>query len=192
MVQHGPGDESGVHLSMQIALIHQGIRDILGPGNRLAVFTAGCPRRCPGCETPELQEESPAFETDPAIALGRIDLGRFDGVTISGGDPFIHPEDLLYLVRCLAPHFDDIFVYTGYLYEELRDYICDQIFSRIAVLCDGPYIASLDRGERLRGSINQRFIFFKEKYREAYLSLNKRPRDPVDFKEGYSIGLRRN
>ncbi len=168
---------------MQIALVVPNIKDTLGIGNRLIIYVAGCPFRCLGCETPELRETNPKFEIDYnsfIIYITSFDLCSFDGVTISGGEPFLNRSDLLKIVKYLSLYFDDICIYTGYKLEDLNDEICKQIFSYISVLIDGNYEQELDRGEKLKGSSNQKFYFFKEKYKNAYLTLNKEKRKMVE------------
>ena len=41
-------------MELSIARIYYPVKT-LGPGNRIGIWTAGCPRRCSGCISPELQ-----------------------------------------------------------------------------------------------------------------------------------------
>ena len=168
---------------MRIALILPDIKDTLGPGNRLVIWTQGCLKKCFNCETPEHQDVNGGNELDIIKFLKETDLSKFDGVTISGGEPFIQNKELLEVVKYLSKYIEDICIYSGYQYEELsKDPINQQIFDKIAVLIDGEYIENQNLGEKLKGSANQRIIVFKEKYREPYESLNKQEREQVDIR----------
>ena len=102
-----------------------------------------------------------------------------DGITISGGDPFFNPEELLLLLRRLKQETGlNIWCYTGYTIEYLlkhenyrapveylekingvkdENYRAD--FEYIDVLVDGPFVQSLfDPSLSFRGSSNQRLI----------------------------------
>ena len=145
----------------------------LGPGSRMAVWVNGCPRRCKGCVSPLLQRPEPCNERDIDEYFSRFDYASIDGVTISGGEPFMQTEELARLVRFLKKRgVEDILVYTGYTIEELRargDEYTDYVLSAIAVLIDGPYVEekNTDIGN-LRGSDNQRVIFLSDKFKRPY------------------------
>lgn len=95
----------------------------LGPGKRVAVWTCGCTKHCPGCANPELWEA----RSDAAIAPARLaailnDLAARTGahrITFTGGDPLEQAGDLAQVLAAIRPAFDDILVYTGYTLEEL-------------------------------------------------------------------------
>ena len=86
----------------------------LGPGERVAVWTCGCTKRCPGCANPELWETRP----DAAIAPARLatilnDLAARTGahrITFTGGDPLEQAGDLAQVLAAIRPAFDDILV----------------------------------------------------------------------------------
>ncbi len=145
----------------------------LGPGSRMAVWVNGCPRRCKGCVSPLLQRPEPRNERDIDEYFSRFDYASIDGVTISGGEPFMQTEELARLVRFLKKRgVEDILVYTGYTIEELRargDEYTDYVLSAIAVLIDGPYVEekNTDIGN-LMGSDNQRVIFLSDKFKRPY------------------------
>jgi len=135
-----------------------------GPGFRLVIFTQGCPRHCPGCHNADLIPASGGRELTPGELLEVIrdnitPLTR--GITFSGGDPLMQAEALagvLKLVREEWPQFD-IWVYTGYTFEEVRD---RPVMQYIDVLVDGPYVESLrDISLAFRGSSKQRIIDVK-------------------------------
>ena len=133
-----------------------------GPGVRLVLFLAGCKHACPGCHNAWLcnpQAGESMRESDIVSELLRsYSSGWHDGITISGGDPFyqsIELATLLQLVRKAIPSVN-IWVYTGYLYEDLLPH---PAFRYIDMLVDGPYIAARsDEGQTYRGSGNQRLI----------------------------------
>lgn len=168
---------------MYVASVLKDVNNILGPGNRIVIYLAGCPHHCFHCESEHYKIQHPEQKIsvrDFIDYLYQFDFSKYDGITISGGDPFYQKEDLLELVKYLSIYFDDILVYTGYKYEELNDPVSQKIFKYISVLIDGEYIEKLDIGEKLKGSSNQKFYFFKECYKSKYLELNKRERE-LDF-----------
>ena len=144
----------------------------LGPNNRLGIWTKGCVRKCKGCSNPETQAPSEAFEISIEDLLKSYDFSVIDGVTISGGEPFMQLNELLRLLTILREKsVNDILVYTGYTYEELKNMnnpIIDEIFSKISVLIDGPYIDELNDEHILKGSSNQRILYFDESLKNQY------------------------
>lgn len=92
-----------------------------------------------------------------------------DGITISGGEPMDQARELARLVEMLSQFTDDILVYSGYTYEELR---CDpekeQVLQSIAVLVDGEYIEEKNTQLVLRGSSNQHIYLFRSSLEKKY------------------------
>jgi anaerobic ribonucleoside-triphosphate reductase activating protein len=134
----------------------------LGPGNRVGIWVTGCNRSCEGCMSPELQSQSNGVELtiDQILnVINQIDQ-PIQGFTISGGEPLLQSEELSRLIRLLNQNYSkDIILFTGYVFEELREFGLESINSileNISVLIDGPYISSLNDGIGLRGSSNQR------------------------------------
>lgn len=132
-----------------------------GPGFRTVVFTQGCPRHCKGCHNPELLpveggEEMNAEQLVDAIEERLTKLTR--GVTFSGGDPLMQAGVLYEVIKLLKirqPRLD-IWVYTGYLYEEVKEL---PVMELIDVLVDGPFVEELrDISLPFMGSGNQRLI----------------------------------
>jgi anaerobic ribonucleoside-triphosphate reductase activating protein len=98
------------------------------------------------------------------------------GLSILGGDPF-EPEnavEVFEVCRMAKAVYPDktIWVYTGYLYEDLKDF---PIMDYIDVLVDGPFIeAQKDLSLAFRGSRNQRIIDVKATRSSGTLTLLER------------------
>lgn len=148
---------------------------VLGPGERVGIWVAGCSLGCPGCMTPELQNPASGRE----LAHGEIvrlisqSAAAVDGITVSGGEPFDQPQQLRLLVQLLRGQVtEDIIVYSGYTLQQLRDRGCpdtDAVLDAIAVLIDGPYVEERNDGKGLRGSSNQRIHIFRDPGRYRYM-----------------------
>lgn len=157
---------------MRIARIFFPVKT-LGPGNRVGIWTAGCNRECSGCANPELWD----FNGGGAIEVKDIlqavynltlrDSPKIDGITITGGEPFLQALELQKLVLGLQMLTQDILVYTGYMREELQQYE-ETIIKQIAVLVDGPYIQNQNETHPLMGSQNQRIHYIRLDKREQY------------------------
>ena len=105
-----------------------------GPGMRFSVFVQGCSHHCPGCHNPE----SWAFDAGEEVAIDDVVERIFEnklvsGVTLSGGDPFEQPAACAEIARRVKAAGRNVWVYTGYLYEDL--------LQRIAALPDGVAVA---------------------------------------------------
>lgn len=144
----------------------------LGPGKRLGIWTQGCTRFCNGCSNPELH----TFDQSKDITVKKIADAtsgmQYDGVTISGGEPFIQSSELRKLVELFVnAGVEDILIYTGYTIEELIDKSnadIDYILSHIAVLIDGPFVEALVDDTPLRGSSNQRVLVLNNQFKSTY------------------------
>ena len=144
----------------------------LGVGERLGIWTQGCNRFCRGCSNPELQTFDETKDVPPQKIFDATIGWEFDGVTISGGAPFLQEKDLKTLVQLYSEAgVEDILVYTGFTLEELaakKDKNIDYVLANISVLIDGPFVEALVDEVPLRGSSNQRVWVLNEKYRQAY------------------------
>lgn len=144
----------------------------LGPGKRLGIWTQGCTRFCHGCSNPELQ----TFDQTKDVAVTKIADAtsgmQYDGITISGGEPFAQTIELRKLVELYVnAGVTDILIYTGYTIEELLDKgdaDIDYVLSHIAVLIDGSFVESLVDDTPLRGSSNQRVLVLNNQYKNVY------------------------
>ena len=175
--------------------IERALTDIrtLGPGSRLAIWTNGCPRACPGCVSVRLQKVNPSTEVEPIAFISRFDLTKCDGVTISGGEPFMQSKELLVLLKYLKENgIKDVLVYTGYLLEELKqDETMNACLKYIDVLIDGPYIDALnDDTNNIKGSSNQNIYYFNKDLIPLYSSYIKEEREVQEFIIRYiSLGI---
>ncbi len=136
-----------------------------GPGLRYAIYLAGCGHHCPGCHNPESHNPLGGIELSEEVLRGIIDEINanplLDGITLSGGDPFFYPEELLKLVQRLSQECSlPILCYTGYTYEELlADERRAPILKYLTTLIDGRFVRELrDPSLPFRGSSNQRII----------------------------------
>lgn len=131
-----------------------------GEGLRTVFWCQGCLHHCPGCHNPTTWDMSAGFiwTTDELVNFYlRQDLQS--GITISGGDPFYQPVALLDLLQKLKQYQINIWVYTGFLFEELDKHILQYI----DVLVDGPFIeGQKDLSLYFKGSTNQRIINIQE------------------------------
>lgn len=153
---------------------------VLGPGKRVGIWVAGCPRRCKGCSNPELWTQRPEYEVSIEQLFSFIEAiardHEIDGFTISGGDPMEQAEELVQLVKYLTTISSDILVYTGYRIDALKEQknpAIESLLAAVSVLIDGEYMEELNDDSFLRGSSNQRVYVlnpdYQDKY-EAYLS----------------------
>ena len=168
----------------------------LGPGNRVAVWTAGCGRKCAGCANPELWDRHPQQSIEPKRAAGYIHSmigGEGDGLTITGGEPFDQARDLVRMIDALVVQ-TEIFVFSGYQIAELQDDAAKrELLSRIDVLVDGNYIEALNDGvSALRGSANQQIHYLNEDVRDKYEQYIREGRKIQNFVYDYktlSVGI---
>lgn len=134
-----------------------------GPGVRVSLFVTGCRNRCKGCFNTSTWDfnNGELYSTVTLIQLLKyLEPDYISGLSILGGDPF-EPENidevtkLCKYVKGKYPN-KTIWVYTGYIYEDLKDL---EIMNYIDVLVDGPFIESLkDISLVFKGSSNQRII----------------------------------
>lgn len=132
-----------------------------GPGVRFTVFVQGCLRACPGCHNPQTHDLRGGYEVmvDDLIAQMR-DNPLLDGLTISGGEPFLQPVACHELARKAHALGLNVWCYTGNTYEKLtEDPAARLLLEEVDVLVDGEY----RQDERTldlpwRGSTNQRLI----------------------------------
>jgi anaerobic ribonucleoside-triphosphate reductase activating protein len=164
---------------MNIALsrIHYPVR-ALGPGKRIGIWFQGCSIRCLGCVSMDTWASGQHITTLADVKESLLPfLPLSDGVTISGGEPFDQPEALLALLRWLRDvHSGDLFVYSGYTYEALRQHLV--AFSGLidAVMTD-PFRQDIGQTLTLRGSDNQRLFLLTERGRQRFAPFERQRSD---------------
>lgn len=134
-----------------------------GPGFRFVCFVQGCPHHCPGCHNPDSHDPAGGREmTVEEVAERMLSNPLTDGLTLSGGEPFAQPEDCLALAKIARDHGLNVWSYSGWTFEHLRDHGTPAqraLLEALDVLVDGPFLLQ-ERTLSLpwRGSRNQRVI----------------------------------
>ena len=138
-----------------------------GPGVRVSLFVSGCRNQCKGCFNPETWNFNygQEFTWDTVHEIEEmLKNPNIEGLSILGGDPF-EPENRQW-VETLCAYVKhnipgkSIWVWTGYLWENLRDL---PVMRHIDVLVDGRYEEDKrDLRLKYKGSSNQRVIDIQE------------------------------
>lgn len=130
-----------------------------GPGFRTAIYFAGCRHECPGCHNPQSWDFNAGQEMTLSELMEVIEEEDFD-VTLTGGDPLYHPENISFLAKRIKDLGHTIWLYTGFTIEEIKASPRLSLpLPYLDVIVDGRYIASLrDPDLQFRGSSNQRII----------------------------------
>lgn len=141
-----------------------------GPGIRFTIFTQGCPHSCEGCHNPQTHNFDGGNLVSVEELIEQIQCNPLlDGVTFSGGEPFVQAEALSALAKMIHDNTElNVVTYTGYTFEQLMSGSEDNPYWRALlqetdILIDGPFIQSKKSYElHFRGSSNQRCLDSKE------------------------------
>ena len=140
-----------------------------GEGIRSVIWFQGCDHKCPYCQNPETWDFNGGIERNISDIKKEIEELEFQqGVTFSGGDPLYQLDAFIELAKCVHKCNMDVWVYTGFTYEQLmklaeKDKKYIEALKEIDVLVDGPFVQRLKSFEcKFRGSSNQRIIDVKK------------------------------
>lgn len=151
-----------------------------GPGLRLTIFTQGCLHHCPGCHNPQTHDpEGGSWADTEDILAAAAENPLLDGITLSGGDPFLQPVPCLALAEGAHKIGLNVWTYTGYTWEALWEENAPEkiaLLKETDVLVDGPFLLA-ERSLELQfcGSRNQRLIDVKKSLAEGKVVLWEEP-----------------
>ncbi len=152
--------------------------DLLGPYNRFVIWVYGCCFDCEGCLA-ENTKNGTYEEVETDALAKRIAKSSCEGITISGGEPFLQSNALLNLIIKIKEQRDiGVIVYSGFTLDELKqDDEMSLLLPNIDILIDGRYIKELDDNRPYVGSSNQIIHYLSSRYTnigKAYYGANKR------------------
>jgi len=138
-----------------------------GSGIRFTLFTQGCPHRCKGCHNEQTHDFDGGYFIEIDEILEKIKKNPLlDGVTLSGGEPFLQPNEIYCLLKKIRELDNklDIIIYTGYLWEDiLNDSEKVKVLDYVDILIDGKFDENKKSLDLVfKGSTNQRTIDVKK------------------------------
>ncbi len=151
---------------------------LLGPFNRFIIWVHGCCFDCEDCLA--INTRFGAYkEVDVNDLAEEIISSACEGITISGGEPFLQAQELSRLIELVKEHRDiGVIVYSGFTLREIED---DSeklpLLKHVDILIDGRYEKNLDDGRAYVGSSNQIIHYLTKRYKksgEKYYSASKR------------------
>ena len=141
--------------------------EVNGPGCRAVLWMQGCKRECPDCFNPS----SWSLSTNQLVSVEEI-VERIvsepanQGVTFSGGEPFLQATALAALAKQVKYAGLSVMSFTGYTLSELRSPDApagaSDLLDQLDILIDGPYVANLaiHSPDSPVSSLNQRLHIF--------------------------------
>ncbi|MDD5361370.1 MAG: 4Fe-4S single cluster domain-containing protein [Ignavibacteria bacterium] len=136
----------------------------LGPGKRIGIWVQGCSLMCSGCLNPSTwNKKNGKFVEIKKLVNILIPLQQeYDGITISGGEPFEQYHSLVILCSLIKQYTKfDIYCFTGYYLKELESTHKDKTFKYlIDYLVDGRYEEGNQSSNNIVGSKNQNLYKF--------------------------------
>lgn len=142
----------------------------LGKGNRIGIWLQGCDLGCHNCMSKDLWyiNEKSIMSIDTIIQHVIQFSEKCDGITISGGEPFLQIDNLMKLIIQLHDFVsNDIILFTGYYEAELKNMFnnqYNQIRDYVSLIIAGRYIEEKNNSIGLAGSCNQEYIICRDEY----------------------------
>lgn len=136
-----------------------------GTGCRVTLWVAGCSHHCKGCQnqvTWDFNGGKVFTDTDKEELFERLSKPYIQGITFSGGDPLDSYHDIFDLAKEIKEKFPskDIWLFTGYTIQQIKNSYRKYILDYIDVIVDGEYIEEQrDITLKFRGSKNQNIIY---------------------------------
>ena len=102
------------------------------------IYLAGCKKDCKGCHNPELKERTDNFKKTVVDLEEEIRSNHLSThVVISGGEPLDQIRAVLRLSRLAKILGKEVWVYTGYTYEEMKGWRIR--LQDVDIMVTGPY-----------------------------------------------------
>ena len=158
-----------------------------GEGLRVVLFVSGCSHACDECQNPETWPVDSGIPFDKKAReeiFTELEKEYISGLTLSGGDPMNEHNlgDILYLLKETRIRYPekDIWIYTGYTYEQLQNDKSQhgdmrrKILTYCDYLVDGRFEKDkADVSYPWAGSTNQRVINLKESLKTGEVVLKE-------------------
>ena len=141
--------------------------EVNGPGCRAVVWVQGCWRECPDCFNPSswsLAVNQLVSVEDLAERI--LSEPANQGVTFSGGEPFLQAPALAALAKQVKSAGLNVMSFTGYTLSELRSPSAPKgakdLLNKLDILIDGHYVSALaiHESDSPVSSRNQRLHIF--------------------------------
>lgn len=176
---------------------------VLGPGRRIGIWVQGCKIGCKNCVSVDTWDSKVNRKLSVANLLAWCEqvVGQtgFDGITISGGEPFDQPVGLTAFLEGLhqwrnSRQLDfDILCYSGYPFSTLKKKH-QAILNKLDALIPEPFIDSQPTTNVWRGSANQTLQLLSRRAEIKYASSathyeNKQIQVMVDETQVWTIGI---
>ena len=143
------------------------ISNVNGPGKRFCIWVQGCNLNCYNCFNPKTHSfKAGKLYSVADIFQQIISTTNIDGISISGGEPFLQAEALLELIKMVKEKTKlSILIYSGFYLSELREKsINKEILDLTDILIAGRYEDELKIIEPFRSSSNQQIYFLSNRY----------------------------
>ncbi len=152
----------------------------LGPGRRFVLWVQGCPFKCRNCISPEwIPMRTAQVMPVQELAEQILNQPEIEGLTISGGEPFLQGSalsELLAIVLAERPSLN-VLVFTGFQLDALNWPEAQAFLQHIDVLIAGLYVEKKNDGRGLRGSRNQVVHYLTPRLEAHRYELEEAPRD---------------
>ena len=171
---------------------------VLGPYLRSALWVYGCCFSCEGCLAKEMNSGPYKEATSEYLGGVFLKVADTEGITISGGEPFLRAEELATMLDRIKKERDyGVIIYSGFLKEDLEknnDTGVKRLLQHADILIDGHYVQELDDGKPYRGSSNQKIHLVTDRYKsifnDYYYGTNKRNIEiDIDKDNVYKVGV---
>lgn len=116
-----------------------------GPGRRFVVWVQGCHLGCPGCWNQHTWSFAPKIRIPADGVFAAVAAaGNLDGVTFTGGEPFLQPRVLTRLARRIKSELNlSLQIFTGFDLHELKGRAQGELLSLADIVVAGRYNPSL-------------------------------------------------
>lgn len=169
---------------------------VLGPFTRAVIWVSGCCFDCDGCIAQNFRHREGKKTTIEEMKDWILRADKIEGITISGGEPFLQAQALAETISLVRKEKDlGVIVYSGFTYGQLveraaEDSGTDALLKCTDILIDGPYRKELDDNRPYVGSSNQNILLLTDRYADSWEKyyLVKKGRDiQVILTEGKSF-----